>query len=163
MNPGVNKAGRNAVQWRVMKDRHEFAVGDVRKFHFPDNSFDVAYTTRVLINLPTLEEQITAINECMRIVRPGGKIVISEGFWELLCLLNALRCLKSLPPLVERDFNRYLKMSKLEEYRSKLGLRDSSDDFSSLYYLGSRFVRELVTDVSKYEGFTNPVNKAFSK
>jgi hypothetical protein len=30
-----------------------------------------------------------------------------------------------------------------------------------MYYLGSRLVRELVTDIDSYPGFTNPINKVF--
>ncbi|MFZ4702674.1 MAG: class I SAM-dependent methyltransferase [Candidatus Methylumidiphilus sp.] len=85
-----------------------FSEGDVRSLQFADNTFDVAYTTRVLINLPTWEQQMQGIAECIRVVKPGGTIVFSEGFWEPLMLLNAMRMLKNLPPLVEHDFNRYI-------------------------------------------------------
>ena len=142
-------------------DTINFMEGDVRLLQFPDNTFDVAYTTRVLINLPTWEQQMQGIAECIRVVKPNGTIVLSEGFWEPLMLLNAMRALKNLPPLVEHDFNRYLKRSALETYMQKLGLVYQIEDFSSIYYLGSRFLRELVTDPSAYPGFTNPINKLF--
>jgi ubiquinone/menaquinone biosynthesis C-methylase UbiE len=91
-----------------------FGVGDIRKMQFDDNTFDVVYTTRVLINLPNWDEQIQGIEECIRITKKGGTVILSEGFWEPLVLLNSLRALKQLPPLVEHDFNRYIKKSKLE-------------------------------------------------
>lgn len=139
----------------------DFGEGDVRSLQFSDNTFDVAYTTRVLINLPTWEQQMQGIAECIRVVKPGGTVVFSEGFWEPLMLLNAMRLLKNLPPLVEHDFNRYLKMSALEAHLRKHGLRYVVEDFSSIYYLGSRFLRDLVTDSAAYPGFTNPINKLF--
>lgn len=139
----------------------KFEVGDVRKLAFPDNAFDVVYTTRVLINLPTWEEQKIGIEECLRVTRPGGKVIFSEGFWEPLMLLNAMRTLKQLPPLVEHDFNRYIKISQLEEYLQEKKLVFQLEDFSSIYYLGSRFLRELVTDPKAYPGFTNPINQLF--
>jgi hypothetical protein len=37
----------------------------------------------------------------------------------------------------------------------------SIEDFSSIYYLGSRFLRELVTEPAAHPGFTNPINKLF--
>lgn len=40
-----------------------FKTGDIRKIEYPAETFDVVYTTRVLINLPNWEEQITGINE----------------------------------------------------------------------------------------------------
>jgi ubiquinone/menaquinone biosynthesis C-methylase UbiE len=49
-----------------------FQVGDVRHLQFEDGSFDVVYTTRVLINLPTWEEQKTGISEYLRVCRSGG-------------------------------------------------------------------------------------------
>lgn len=154
-------AAQTAKQKKGLGSEVTFIEGDVRSLQFPDNAFDVAYTTRVLINLPTWEQQMQGIAECIRVVKPNGTIVLSEGFWEPLMLLNAMRTLTKLPPLVEHDFNRYLKRSSLEEYLRKLKLAYQFDDFSSIYYLGSRFLRELVTDPAAYPGFSNPINKLF--
>ena len=128
---------------------------------FEDNSFDVVYTTRVLINLPNWEEQVQGIEECIRITKKAGTVILSEGFWEPLTLLNSLRSLKQLPPLVEHDFNRYIKKYKLEQLLKNKELEYVVEDFSSIYYLGSRFLRELVTNPSDYPGYSNPINKLF--
>jgi len=146
---------------RKCPDNLKFYVGNVEKLDFKDDSFDVVYTTRVLINLSTWEMQKKGIEECLRVTKPGGKIIFSEGFWEPLVTLNALRAIVQLPPLVEHDFNRYIKQNRLKEYMDNMNLNYDIEDFSSLYYLGSRFVRELVTDVDSYPGFTNPINKIF--
>lgn len=138
-----------------------FQVGDVRNLAFESHGFDVVYTTRTLINLPTWEEQKRGICECLRVCKPGGKVILSEAFWEPLVLLNSMRTLKSLPPLVEHDFNRYLKKKSLSEFLGSLNLRFEVIDFSSIYYLGSRFLRELVTNPEDYPGFTNPINRLF--
>ncbi|MCC6610810.1 MAG: class I SAM-dependent methyltransferase [Burkholderiales bacterium] len=158
---GMVEAARAAKTARGLDDRVEFRVGDVRALDFPDDAFDVVYTTRVLINLPTWREQVKGIGECLRVTRPGGTVILSEGFWEPLQLLNAMRALARLAPLVEHDFNRYLKKQSLEELLATLGLEYSVDEFSSVYYLGSRFLRELVTDPSAYPGYSNPVNELF--
>lgn len=146
---------------KQLDDRIMFELGDVRSLRFDDNFFDVVYTTRVLINLPTWELQARAIDECLRVVKPGGRLILSEAFWEPLILLNAIRTLKQLPPLVEHDFNRYLKKNILEQYLNGVGVCFKVEDFSSVYYLGSRFLRELVTDPKAYPGFTNPINEIF--
>lgn len=138
-----------------------FIEGDIRSLNLPDNSYDVVYTTRVLINLPTWEQQVLGIAECLRVVKPNGTVILSEGFWEPLMLLNALRSLLKLDPLVEHDFNRYLKLNALKTHLETLSLSYEIEDFSSIYYLGSRVLRELVTDSSAYVGFTNPINKIF--
>ncbi len=150
-----------AKETRGLGDNIRFAVGDVRSLDFEDNAFDLVYTSRVLINLPSWQEQQTGIEECLRVTKPGGKVIFSEAFWEPLMLLNAIRLLRQLPPLVEHDFNRYLKKSVLEEFLRARNLDFSVDEFSSVYYLGSRFLRELVTIPADYPGFSNPINRIF--
>ena len=142
-------------------EKLHFEVGDIRKLGFENDTFDVVYTTRTLINLPTWEEQKRGISECIRVCKEGGKIIFSEAFWEPLVLLNSIRILKSLSPLVEHDFNRYLKKKYLEEYFHTSNIRFSVIDFSSIYYLGSRFLRELVTNTEDYSGYSNPINEIF--
>jgi ubiquinone/menaquinone biosynthesis C-methylase UbiE len=154
-------AAQTTKQQKRIGDDVSFMEGDVRSLPFPNDTFDLVYTTRVLINLPTWAEQLQGIAECIRITKPNGTVVLSEGFWEPLMLLNAMRSLNNLPSLVEHDFNRYLKLSALEAHLRRLGLSYQIEDFSSIYYLGSRFLRELVTDPAAYPGFTNPINKLF--
>lgn len=154
-------AAQKTMQQKGVAENITFSKGDVRSLEFPSNTFDVVYTTRLLINLPTWEEQMQGIAECIRVVKPEGTIVLSESFWEPLVLLNAMRTLVRLPPLVEHDFNRYLKRSVLESYLQRVGMNYRIEDFSSIYYLGSRFLRELVTDASAYPGYSNPINKLF--
>lgn len=143
------------------KNKLNFEVGNAKEIQFDDNSFDVVYTTRTLINLPTWEEQKQGVGECVRVCRPGGRVLLSEAFWEPLSLLNAMRALVALPPLVEHDFNRYFKKSCLEAYLDDQHLDFEVLDISSIYYLGSRFLRELVTNPDDYPGYTNPINKIF--
>lgn len=155
------EVAKNLHSKKGCNNRVKFDHGDIRFLKFQNNTFDIVYTTRVLINLSTWEEQMHAIKECLRVTKTGGKVIFSEGFWEPLVLLNSLRTLKQLPPLVEHDFNRYLKKQKLETFLKDLGVQFIVEDFSSIYYLGSRFLRELVTDSPSYPGFTNPINEIF--
>jgi len=154
-------SAQTTKQRKGFGDNINFSEGDVRSLQFPNNTFDLVYTTRTLINLPSWPQQMQGIAECVRVVKPNGTVVLSEGFWEPLVLLNAMRSLKNLPPLVEHDFNRYLKLSTLESHLTSLGLSYYIEDFSSVYYLGSRFLRDLVTDPAAFPGFTNPINKVF--
>ena len=150
-----------AKDFKDIENKAEFRVADIRNIPFPAETFDLVYTTRVLINLPTWEDQKVGIDECLRVCRKGGKVLFSEGFWEPLILLNSIRSLVGLQSLVEHDFNRYLKKSRLEEYLKASGLSYQHIDFTSIYYLGSRLLRELVTDPSAYPGYSNPINKIF--
>ena len=155
------KQANSAKEKTVQDYEATFQVGDIRKLPFEDGCFDVVYTTRVLINLLAWEEQKLGIEECIRVCKPEGRIIFSEAFWEPLVLLNSMRQLVSLPPLVEHDFNRYLKKTLLREFLSSKGYKFNIVDFSSVYYLGSRFLRELVTRAEDYPGYSNPVNELF--
>lgn len=144
------------------QDAIRFGVASILGLPFEEGAFDVAYTTRVLINLPTWEQQRQGILESLRVVRRGGLLVISEGFWEPLCLLNSLRLMLKLEPLAEHDFNRYLKKAKLEAWLAEQGLSFEVEEFSSLYYLGSRVLRELIQkEELPWGDYSSPVNKLF--
>ena len=143
------------------KEKLSFDIGDVREIEFPDGKFDVVYTTRVLINLPNWEDQVQGIKECLRVAKKGGTVIFSEAFWEPLQKLNALRIVAGLTPLVEHDFNRYLKSPKLEDLLGAEKVSFEVNDFSSIYYLGTRFIRDLVQEKDQIEGFKNPFNDAF--
>jgi len=148
------------AQW-LKDDIVNFQIGDINELPFPDDKFDVVYATRVITLMPTWEDQKIAMNECLRVAKPGGKVIFSEPFLEPFNLLNAMRQLKDMPPLIEHDSNRFLKKDLLNEFLDeKKVLSYKMNEFSSIYYLGSRFLRELVTDPSAYPGF-NPINRIF--
>jgi ubiquinone/menaquinone biosynthesis C-methylase UbiE len=58
----------------------QFLRGDVRKLNFPDAAFDRVRTDRVLIFVPEVE---IAVAEMVRVLRPGGRLVVSELDHEL--------------------------------------------------------------------------------
>jgi ubiquinone/menaquinone biosynthesis C-methylase UbiE len=142
-------------------EKIKFSVGSILELPFENNSFDVVYTTRVLINLPTWESQLQGIEECIRVAKKGGTVILSEGFWEPLCLLNSMRLLVGLEPLVEHDFNRYIKKKVLEKWLDKQNIKFHVEEFSSVYYLGSRFLRELISEPTAWGDYSSEVNKIF--
>ena len=155
------KYAQDNKQKSEFKNILSFSQGDVRELQFADNTFDVVYTTRVLINLPNWEEQKQGFMECIRVAKKGGTVVFSEAFWEPLVRLNALRALAGMDSLVEHDFNRYIKKERLEKFLAGAGVSFECIDFSSVYYIGSRFLRELTTDYKSFEGYSNPINGDF--
>lgn len=143
----ITQARKNLIDFTNNENFNEseanFGIGDIKHINFPDETFDVTYTTRVLINLQNWEDQIQGINECLRVTKKGGFVLLSEAFYEPLQKLNALRILASLDALVEHDFNRYIKKQKIEKFLSSNNINFECIDFSSIYYLGSRFLREV--------------------
>jgi hypothetical protein len=77
--------------------------------------------------------------------------------------LNALRQILGLQALVEHDFNRYLKQTRLEDWLTTRNLQYKIIEFSSMYYLGTRVARELATDHESFAGFSNPINSEFGR
>lgn len=45
---------------------------------FPENAFDFSYTINVLHHLPSKEAQIIAVNEMLRVTRPGGLVFLHD-------------------------------------------------------------------------------------
>ena len=53
------------------------AHGDARRLPYPDASFDAAYLTAVLGEIP---DQDAALRELARVLKPGGRLVVGELF-----------------------------------------------------------------------------------
>ncbi|HOX38406.1 MAG TPA: lysylphosphatidylglycerol synthase domain-containing protein [Candidatus Brocadiia bacterium] len=54
------------------------ALADVCRLPFASESFDFAYTINVLHHLPTAEDQVRALEEIARVLRPGGIFFLHE-------------------------------------------------------------------------------------
>lgn len=61
-----------------VSDRVEICDADAIAIPFPDNSFDVILSSLVLHNLGTEEKRFQAIDEIMRVLRPGGIMIIQD-------------------------------------------------------------------------------------
>lgn len=71
----VYHAQRSAVEQNL---DIEFSTGDAERLDFVDNSFDVVVSRNLLWTLPYPEK---AIEEWRRVMKPGGTLVLSDGFW----------------------------------------------------------------------------------
>lgn len=160
-NEMIKYANEEKKKNNLDNEKITFKTGDVRNIEFKDETFDVVYTTRVLINLPNWEEQKKGISECVRVTKKGGLTVFCEAFWEPLMALNATRRLFGLDMLVEHDFNRYLKHAKLEMFLINNSLDFSREDFSSIYYFGTRVLRELSNEIENTDSYDNDFNRMF--
>jgi ubiquinone/menaquinone biosynthesis C-methylase UbiE len=68
---------RRARQERV-ESRVEFRTADVLDLPFEANRFDVVFAESVLV---FVEDKAQAIQECVRVTRPGGYVGLNEGLW----------------------------------------------------------------------------------
>lgn len=86
----------HALEHRVGNE--EFQISDARRLEFPDNTFGKITARMVFHHI--LEGTQTAMDECFRILKQGGKMVFSEG----------------VPPS-EHTRSFYIEMFKLKEER----------------------------------------------
>jgi arsenite methyltransferase len=61
-----------------VRDRVDVLSGDATAMNFADGSFDVVLSNLCIHNIPTKEGRDQACREIVRILKPGGKAVISD-------------------------------------------------------------------------------------
>jgi len=61
-----------------VRDRIEVQSGDATAMNFPDGSFDVVLSNLCIHNIPTRGGRDKACREIVRVLKPGGRAVISD-------------------------------------------------------------------------------------
>ncbi|MGA5299082.1 class I SAM-dependent methyltransferase [Nucisporomicrobium flavum] len=59
-------------------DRIEVRSGDMTALPFPDNSFDVVTSAMAIHNIPSAQGRRRALDEAIRVLRPGGRLLIAD-------------------------------------------------------------------------------------
>jgi len=68
---------RNAVAEGVA-DRVELHTADMTALPFPDDGFDVVVSSLAIHNIPRRSGREKAIDEAVRVLRPGGRLMIAD-------------------------------------------------------------------------------------
>lgn len=127
-----------------LRERVEFHVGDATALDFGDGEFDAVISTRVVINLGAWDAQRTALAELVRVLRPGGILLLSEATIQGWQRLNALRAEWGLDDIPMPSFNTYLDENRVvDELRAACDLVELRN-FASSYYVATRFVKPLL-------------------
>lgn len=128
-----------------VRSRVEFAVGNILELNEPDSAYDAVVVVRVLINLSTWENQQRAIGELARVLKPGGRLMLSEATVQGWERLNAFRREWKLKDIPMPPFNQYLDEGQVIEAAGAMSL-DLVDvvNFASTYYVGSRIIKPLL-------------------
>ncbi|MEU7765153.1 class I SAM-dependent methyltransferase [Nocardia sp. NPDC049190] len=68
---------RNALAENVA-ERIQLRTGDMTRMPFPDGAFDVVVSSLAIHRIQTAEGRAAAVREALRVLRPGGRLVIVD-------------------------------------------------------------------------------------
>ena len=122
----------------------EFAVGDVLQLKLPDEQFDKVISIRVIINLGDWSDQFRGLNECTRVLKVGGILLLSEATLQGWRRMNAFRNEWGLPDIPMPAFNNYLDEEQVVRALSPSMELQDVVNFSSTYYFGTRVLKPLL-------------------
>jgi ubiquinone/menaquinone biosynthesis C-methylase UbiE len=126
----------------------EFGVGDIISLNEASDFYDKVVVTRVLINLGDWNNQLEGLHQCVRVLKRGGTLLLSEATLQGWRRLNEFRREWGLSDISMPAFNQYLDQEVvIEESRSFLQLVEVLD-FASTYYVGTRVLKPLLANIA---------------
>ena len=121
-----------------------FGVGDITALNEPIEEYNRVIVIRVLINLENWSAQIKGLEECVRVLEPGGLLLLSEATLQGWTRLNQFRQEWGLSEVPMPPFNQYLDQDKvIQAVQPSLELVDIIN-FSSTYFVGTRVLKPLL-------------------
>ncbi len=132
-----------------------FDVDDVMHLNQPSNAYDKVILIRVIINLSSWENQLIALKNCARVVKPGGMLLLSEATLQGWNNLNKFRQEWGLEEIRMPSFNNYLDQEKVIESLSPVLKLVEVKNFASTYFIATRILKPLIN-----QAFNNRVNVA---
>lgn len=128
-----------------LKGSVQFEIGNITDLPEKEDSYDKVIVIRVLINLGNWERQKQGLHECVRVLRRGGRLLLSEATLQGWRRLNRMRTEWGLPDIPMPPFNEYLDEERvISEIRDKMSLVEISN-FASTYYVGTRILKPLLS------------------
>ncbi len=140
--PMLEKARLKA---KARKRPIQFRMADVESTMEPDNHHDVIITRHLVW---TLVDPAAAFSEWLRVLKPGGKILIVDG--DFVNVGRTERMLKALAKGLER-----LGLLKSDPMHAPPGLAQTHTSIVSRVYFSGGARADLVADLLARSGFTN--------
>ena len=139
-----------------MPGKVDFDVGSVMAISEPSDTYDKVIVIRVVINLGEWSNQLRALRECARVLKPGGVLLLSEATIQGWSNLNDLRREWGLPDIPMPGFNNYLDERKvIDLMAAELELVELVN-FASTYFVGTRLLKPLLAQA--LGGKVDPAN-----
>lgn len=80
LSEGMQADAKRKVKEKGLEDRVSFAIGDAEKLDEPDSEYDVVINRHLLWTLPHPD---VAISDWLRVLKPGGKVIVIDGDWKV--------------------------------------------------------------------------------
>lgn len=165
----IDFAGRAKVkEKKSVQKRLSFEVGDVLRLStvstLQGKKYDYIISERCLINLANWKEQERALLEMKKLLKKGGRIILTENTQEGLARLNGLRKQFGLSVITVRWHNYYMPEKNLLPFLKKTFKVESTENCGNLYYILSRVVYAKLADMEgKQPDYLHPINEIASK
>ena len=141
-----------------------FRVGDI--LNLDDicfDEFDIIITSRCLINLTSIQDQLKAIKNIHLALKPNGIYLMMENFIEPLQNLNNVRSRYNLEPIEIRWHNLYINQEQFLDQISNLFSVVKVDNFASTYYLISRTLNAILNLKDNKVDYNSTLNELAAK
>ena len=154
-SPKMVEYGQQAIEASPLENiqTDQASVLDLSAYR---QGFSATTCVRCLINLPSEEEQLSAVHELASTLRPGGRLFLIEGLAETFASMNTMREAMGLPAISLDWHNRLLEREKLESALSTSLKIEERVDFGEYYFL-SRILHPLLVapEEPQFEGACN--------
>ena len=140
-----------AAEKEDLKGSVSFEVADHLKLSSLNQAFDLVYTERCLINLPTWDDQKKTIADIISLLKPGGRYIMCESSRTGLDEINRLRGMMDLE-LISQPWHNLYFVDDLVSGLSMEGCRLAEvNEFSATYYFLSRVVNAALARADNRE------------
>ena len=133
------------------EENNSFFTGSVLDENVVTRQYDAVVCVRVLINLANLDEQKTSINNMVKWLKPGGRLILVEGYLDGFETLNDLRNTCGLEKMKPASINYYCHLADLRPFiDAKIDVDGEWD--SGVFDLMTRVVYPLLVGADKATG-----------